>query len=185
MDITLETERLRLRPFIPADLEHLQVLDNDPEVMRFLAPISPEELRRDYLEGPYPDDHVAGIDRASGEFLGWFGIHPAREGHLDNPPGDLWLGYRLMPAAWGRGLATEGSKALIEKAFTALGASRVRATTMAVNIRSRRVMERSGLTYAGTYHLEWADPLPGTERGEVLYEVTRDGWERRRRTVGS
>ena len=177
---------MRLRRFVPADLEELHTLHNDPEVMRFLTggtPVSREEIRHGYLEEPFLDDHAAAIEGTTGEFLGWFGMHPAVDGHPgveDDAPGDFWLGYRLRVSAWGRGLATEGSRALVERAFTVPDAGRVRATTMAVNTRSRRVMERAGLSYVSTYHLEWDDPLPGTEQGEVLYEVTRGEWERRR-----
>jgi RimJ/RimL family protein N-acetyltransferase len=49
---------------------------------------------------------------------------------------------------------------------------------MAVNLASRRVMEKSGVTYVRTFHLEWEDPLPGTEHGEVEYALERADWER-------
>jgi hypothetical protein len=49
---------------------------------------------------------------------------------------------------------------------------------MAVNHASRRVMEKAGLEYVRTFHLEWEDPLPGTEYGEVEYALTRDDWRR-------
>ncbi|MFJ9146934.1 GNAT family N-acetyltransferase [Streptomyces sp. NPDC102270] len=35
--VFLETERLRLRAFAEADLDHLVALDGDPEVMRYLT----------------------------------------------------------------------------------------------------------------------------------------------------
>ncbi len=67
---------------------------------------------------------------------------------------------------------------LIDVAFTVLGARRVTAQTMAVNNRSRAVMERCGMYHTRTYHLEWNHPLPGTEEGEVEYEIRRDDWQR-------
>jgi len=48
----------------------------------------------------------------------------------DGPPDDVELGYRLLRSAWVNGYATEGSRALIDKAFTELGAQRVFAETM-------------------------------------------------------
>lgn len=42
---------------------------------------------------------------------------------------------------------------------------------MAVNTASRRVLEKSGLRYVRTLYLEFEDPLPGTEFGEVEYEL--------------
>ncbi|EEP72032.1 acetyltransferase [Micromonospora sp. ATCC 39149] len=85
------------------------------------------------------------------------------------------LGYRLRRAAWGRGLATEGSRALVRYAFTTLGLARVWAQTMAVNTASRRVMEKAGLRYVRTFHLDWDDPIEGTEHGEVEYELLHVG----------
>ncbi|MFG6192047.1 hypothetical protein [Nonomuraea sp. JJY05] len=48
-----------------------------------------------------------------------------------------------------------------------------------MNVRSRRVMEKCGLRLARTFHLEWENPLPGTEQGGVEYELTRADWEAR------
>src|SRR5439155_17559031 len=84
------------------------------------------------------------------------------------------LGYRLRFSAWGKGFATEGARALIHKAFTELPLDRVWAETMAVNTPSRRVMERAGLRHVRTYLLAFDDPIPGTEQGEVEYELWRD-----------
>ncbi|GGM30496.1 GNAT family N-acetyltransferase [Micromonospora yangpuensis] len=81
------------------------------------------------------------------------------------------LGYRLRRVAWGRGLATEGSRALLRYAFDTVGVRRVWAQTMAVNTRSRAVLERAGLRYVRTFHLHFDDPIPGTEHGEVEYEA--------------
>jgi hypothetical protein len=86
------------------------------------------------------------------------------------------LGYRLRRRAWGQGYATEGAQALVRLAFTDLGVREVVATAMAVNTGSRRVMEKAGLRYARTVHLDWPDPLPGTEHGDVEYRLLRDEW---------
>jgi RimJ/RimL family protein N-acetyltransferase len=86
------------------------------------------------------------------------------------------VGYRLGRRWWGRGLAVEGTRAIIAAAFSLLGARRLTAQTMAVNQRSRRVMERCGMRHVRTFHLEFDDPLPGTELGEVQYEITRAQW---------
>ena len=55
------------------------------------------------------------------------------------------LGYRLRRAAWGHGYATEGSIALVDKGFAEFGIERIVGWTMAVNTRSRRVLEKTGL----------------------------------------
>ncbi len=116
-----------------------------------------------------------------------------------SPPGNFWggstsdhfrppegsgrdeveLGYRLKRSAWGKGYATEGSRALIRKGFTELGVRRVFAQTMAVNTASRRVMEKAGLAYARTFHEDWQEPIVGAEHGEVEYALTKSDWERK------
>ncbi|MGC5017456.1 GNAT family N-acetyltransferase [Micromonospora sp. DT47] len=176
-DVLLETARLRLRRFTMADVDHLVELDGDPEVMRFLTNGRPTPLAtvRDELLprllGWY-DRHPglgrwAALDRAAGDFLGWFALDPSGDGT------EAELGYRLRRSVWGRGLATEGSRALVRHAFDTVGVRRVWAETMAVNNGSRRVMEKAGLRHVRTFHVDWDDPIPGTEHGEVEYELLR------------
>jgi RimJ/RimL family protein N-acetyltransferase len=62
---------------------------------------------------------------------------------------------------------------LIEAAFGPLGFDRVRAEAMAVNQASRRVMAKAGLRHIQTVFSNHAHPIPGTERGEVIYEIRR------------
>jgi RimJ/RimL family protein N-acetyltransferase len=93
-------------------------------------------------------------------------------------PIEAELGYRLRRQAWGRGLATEGSRALVHRGFTELGLRRVVAETMAVNYASRRVMEKVGLTLVREYHATFRDPIEGTKHGEVQYALDRADWNR-------
>ncbi|WP_233512443.1 GNAT family N-acetyltransferase [Micromonospora deserti] len=186
MTIFLRTDRLVLREFTTADAELLVELDGDPEVMRHLTggrPTPPEVVRHVTL--PRILAHYrrapglgwwAAADQSSGRFLGWFEFRPLHDGD----PREIELGYRLRRAAWGAGRATEGCQALIDKGFTALGVERVTANTMAVNTRSRRVMEKCGLRYVRTFHADWPEPIAGSEHGEVEYALTRREWHDRR-----
>lgn len=189
MHVLLETERLRLRRFTAADTEDLVALDADPEVMRYLTngrPTPREVVENELLPsilrcyerseaGRWALEDVAG-----GAFLGWLSLQPPQDGST----AELDLGYRLRRSAWGRGYATEGARALVRKAFSDLGAERVFAQTMAVNTRSRHVMEKAGLRHLRTFHLHWDDPIPGTEHGEVEYELLREDWLRLRLPTG-
>lgn len=180
----METERLRLRRFTLDDVDLLTGLDSDPEVMRFLTgkPTPREEIEnvvlpellKVYAEHPELGTFAA-EQKSDGAFIGWFGMQPTKEPAMVN------VGYRLHRTAWGKGYATEGTKALIDKAFGELGMDRVLADTMAVNHRSRAVMRRSGLRFVRVYHEHFDDPLPGTEFGEVQYAVDRPTWEAGRR----
>jgi RimJ/RimL family protein N-acetyltransferase len=187
------TERLALRRFTGADAANLLSLDSDPLVMRFLTGTtrSLAQVRDEVLPAlagchlRFPGfGYWAAQTRASGEFIGWFGLRPVTPTSdamvnwpdASGPTGVVSLGYRLRRSAWGQGYATEGARALVYLAFTGLGAREVVATTMAVNTGSRRVLEKAGLRYARTVHLDWPDPLDGNEHGDVEYRLLRDEW---------
>ncbi len=166
----VETPRLTLRPISPDDVQLLVDLDGDPEVMRYLTnrrPPSYEEMTRIVQESL--GHRWLAFERTANEFVGWFGLPPSADGEHE-------IGYRLRRAAWGQGLATEGVHALLDVAFAQLGARRVWAQTMTVNARSRRVLERCGMRYVRTFHEHFDDPIPGTEQGEVEYEIRHGDW---------
>ena len=185
----LETARLVLRHFTADDVDNIVGLDSDPEVMRYITGGRPTPRAEivdvvlpfwlAYYEQDNGHGFWAAVDKATGQYLGWFHFRPRPDG----PPagytaGDagVELGYRLLRAAWGRGYATEGSRALIDKGFTELGVERVYAETMAVNTGSRRVMEKAGLRYIRTFHQDWPERIPGDENGDVEYALTRAEW---------
>ncbi|MEV0596065.1 GNAT family N-acetyltransferase [Nonomuraea cavernae] len=178
MEIYLETDRLILRRFTEADADLLFELHNDPDVMRFLnggKPTPRDVIVNETLPRYISSGFFAAIERSTGAFLGWFHLRPPEGGD----PAEPELGYRLHKAAWGRGYGTEGSLALIGKAFGELGARRVFAMTMAVNRGSRRVMEKCGLRHVRTHFDHWPEPIEGAEEGEVEYEILRSDWEAR------
>ena len=184
MRVFLKTERLLLRRFTRADAQDLFDLDNDPEVMHFITggrTTLREEVENDvlpaflsYYEQGDRYGFWAAVEKSTGEFLGWFHFR-SREG---GDPDEAELGYRLKRSAWGKGYATEGSRALIQKGFTELGVSRVFAETMVVNAASRRVMEKSGLAFVRTFHQPWPYPIEGSEHGDVEYALRKADWER-------
>jgi len=187
VDTYLETERLALRRFTADDAALLIELDSDPAVMRYLTggeATAPDVVReRDlpnilagYEKWGGTFGLLAAHEKDSGAFIGWFLLRPESAGPLD----EVELGYRLRQAAWGKGYATEGSRALLRKAFTELGVRLVWAETMSVNHASRKVMEKLEMTVADTI------PTPpdmqtinGSEHGGVRYEIAKEQWEQR------
>jgi RimJ/RimL family protein N-acetyltransferase len=169
------TDRLVLRRFTESDVDNLVELDADPRVMRFLTNGKPtpradiEDRLLPRMLRLAPMGFWAAEDRGTGAFLGWFALEPGERGEVE-------LGYRLRAEAWGRGLATEGARALVRTAFDEFGVDRVWARTMTVNTASRRVMEKAGLRYVRTFHEHFDDPIPGTEHGEVEYGLRREEW---------
>ncbi|GAA2828896.1 GNAT family N-acetyltransferase [Crossiella cryophila] len=178
MAIFLTTERLVLTVPAPADLPDVIALHGDPEVMRYLsAPKSPAETEAGFtsrMSARYPRGlgYWIARRRETGEFLGWFELYPSE---ADSTV--VELGYRLATAAWGQGLASEGSIALVDKAFREHGVRVVTANTMAVNAGSRRVMEKAGLRFARTFFADWdGEEIEGSEQGDVEYQLTREEW---------
>lgn len=174
----LTTDRLELRPLSADEGDLLVELDGDPAVMEHLTGRStpPEEVLEVWLPQRTDPAHDAlGLGYWSayedGEFVGWFCLTPSGDGEAE-------LGYRLRQRAWGRGLASEGAARLLEHGFGTVRLDRVRAETMAVNTRSRAVLERIGLRHVRTDVRAWDDPLPGAELGEVVYELTAAEFER-------
>ena len=183
MQVFLETRRLVLRRFSADDADDLVALDADPDVMRFVTggvPTSRDEICNEVLPaflGYYERYEGYGfwavIEKATGEFLGWFHFRP----RADAAPGEVELGYRLRKSAWGKGYATEGSRALIRKGFTELGVQRVVAETMAVNTASRRVMEKADLRLVRTFHQPWPYPIEGDQFGVMEYALDKASWQ--------
>jgi RimJ/RimL family protein N-acetyltransferase len=191
VQVVLETERLVLRRLTRGDVDRLVELDADPAVMRFLTGGKPtpravieEELLPALLAEyeRFPGlGRWAAINRATEDFEGWFALAVPNGG--DGRV--VELGYRLRSQSWGIGLATEGAAALVEHAFARLGVQRVFAETMAVNAASRRVMEKAGLRFVRVFHLQWDDPIEGTEQGEVEYALELDQWQAKAVTAGA
>jgi len=72
---------------------------------------------------------------------------------------------------------------LIDKAFAELGVDRVVASTMVVNVASRRVMEKAGLRFVRIFHQPWPDRIEGEQEGDVEYALLRSEWEQELRDV--
>jgi RimJ/RimL family protein N-acetyltransferase len=170
----LQTTRLTLSPCCPSDRADFIDLELDPEVMRYLngghavdqEPIDPNAT---FLMPRGTEPHVWTARRtANGAFVGWFCLWPDSESVAE-------LGYRLRRMDWGQGLASESASALINWGFGSAGYDKIVAGTMAVNHGSRRVMEKIGMHYARTISCD-SNPFPGTEHGDVWYELTRSEW---------
>ncbi|MEA2513023.1 MAG: hypothetical protein QOJ59_2510 [Thermomicrobiales bacterium] len=194
MQVFLETERLFLRRFTADDVDNLFDLDSDPAVMRFISGglgTPREEIERDHIPA-YLDYYAryegygfwAVVEKATGDFLGWFHFRPHEGAPLDQPE----LGYRLRRSAWGKGYGTEGARALIAKGFAELGVQRVVAFAYGENLASRRVMEKVGMRQVRTFRLtpeQLREMLGVTDPSlfdgdDVEYAITKAEWEQQR-----
>ena len=173
---TLESPRVILRNWRDDDVEAFARMNADSRVTEF-------------LRGAYPRERSEAVAAAIRSELdrngyGWWvlevrngepfaGVIALQEVPFAAPFTPAYeIGWRLPFESWGRGYATEGASAALDHAFGALHWPEVVAFTVRGNSRSRRVMERLGMSYdpADDFDhpkLEPGDPL----RPHVLYRV--------------
>jgi len=151
--LEIRTERLHMRRLTREHLPDLVELDSDPEVMRYInggQPNSREVYEAELLPRmtAWDEEPYGFLAAYEGErFVGWFHLRPTVA------PGEtmLELGYRLRRDVWGRGLATEGARALVRYAFEVLGEEAVDACADPRNAGSIGVMVKCGMEYAGRF----------------------------------
>jgi [ribosomal protein S5]-alanine N-acetyltransferase len=166
--LPIETERLLMRRFEPErDSEPMLAVYGDPEVMRFIPGGAYSGLGavRARLTR-YAEEHDsrgfsfwAVVERESGEVVGDAGFGVFRE------TGDVELGYTLKRDRWGRGYATEASRACLDAGFAHLEPARIVAVVDEENARSFRVAERLGMVRIGTVRTD--------SRPHALFAVSR------------
>ncbi len=188
VELILETERLRLRPLLEADLDLGLELLTDPAVMNLVTgPMTAEEVK---AEMPDAVRRCAGgavgiwcvENKVSGEKLGTGILLPlpieaedtewdliARD---DISEREIEVGYLLKPAAWGQGYATEVCRRLLRFAFEATDWPQVVAVTDPKHHASGKVLLKSGMTAEGLRHA-YATEVLG-------YRITREAWLGRR-----
>jgi len=173
--LAIETPRLTLRRWRESDHEPFVRINCDPRVMEFF----PACLTREESDGliaraeAHFEQHgfgpCAAELRGTGELAGFVGLMvPEFEAHFTPC---VEIGWRLGAAYWNQGLATEGAEALLKFAFGELGLGEVVSFAVAENLRSRRVMEKIGMTYDCDFEhprLPEGHPL----RRHVLYRKT-------------
>jgi RimJ/RimL family protein N-acetyltransferase len=153
----LETKRLKLEKFQTGDEQLLFDLDSNPNVIKYVGGERASiEVYRDTIIN-YLDFYSLNRDcgffkviyKNTNEFIGWFHLRPEQ----DNPDDFslLELGYRLKEEFWGQGLATEGSEALLKKAFTDLHVDIVSAMAYHENKASFRIMEKIGMSFISEF----------------------------------
>lgn len=143
------TQRLLLRHFHVADLDDMAALFADPEVMRFGRGPQTRDWTQQWLRGCLEDYHQkwgfglwAVVHQPDRRLIGFCGL--TRFEDVDGRP-EIEVGYRLLPAYWNRGLATEAAGAVRDYAFDHLGLRRLIALIEPANVRSVHVAEKIGL----------------------------------------
>lgn len=174
----LQTERLLLRRWQPGDRVPFAALNADPRVTEFLPGMlsrQESDAFADRIETHF-EKHGFGlwaievVDVAS--FAGFVGLSvPGFDAHFTPC---VEIGWRLAPTYWGRGYATEGARAALAFGFDELKLDEIVSFTAPENLRSRRVMDRIGMTHSASDDFDHpALPEGHALRRHVLYRTNR------------
>jgi RimJ/RimL family protein N-acetyltransferase len=176
MTEALTTPRLHLRRWRKTDRIPFQAINADPRVMEFMpGPLSAQHS--DDLIGrieQHLDRHGFGLYAAElledKTLIGFIGLNIPGYDAPFMPA--VEIGWRLAVDYWGRGLATEGARAVVDRAFNTLQLSSLVSFTVPENLRSRRVMEKLGMTHDPANDFDHPSLPPGHRfRHHVLYRL--------------
>lgn len=166
----IETTRLLLRKFTPADLEPLIAMRCVPEVGKYLGGEKLQNAKA--ITGrmqAYTDSYekngfgvCAMIWRETGEFFGWSGLQP-----LDGTT-EIEVGYGMKQEFWRRGIGLECAEAWLDFGFYEKNLNRIVALAEPNNTGSWRIMEKLGMTYEKTeFHYDMKCKF---------YAISKDEW---------
>jgi RimJ/RimL family protein N-acetyltransferase len=113
--------------------------------------------------------------RRGGGFIGFVGLNVPSFDAPFTPC--VEIGWRLAAEYWGQGLATEGAHAIVRYGFDTLGLDQLVSFTVPANARSRRVMEKIGMTHDPADDFDHPRlPAGHPLRHHFLYRVHRSAW---------
>jgi RimJ/RimL family protein N-acetyltransferase len=169
MPLPIVTERLMMRRYEAGDLHQLHAsLYSDDDAMALLGGARDIAGTRAALERSMNQQEVGGfsfwpvIERESGHLIGEAGLFPLSPGGPE-----IALGYAFAAPYWGKGYATEASRAVLAEAFGPLDLDHVVAITREANLGSRRVLQKLGFRMEGCRHVWGAEQL--------FFVLERDG----------
>jgi RimJ/RimL family protein N-acetyltransferase len=174
----LTTKRLRLRLWRDEDLPAFAALNSDPRVMQYMPKLLDRAESDAFAERIKENFARTGFGlwavevTGTADFIGFTGLSVPRFEARFTPC--VEIGWRLAFDYWGHGYATEAACAARDYGFSQLGLKEIVSFTVTANQRSRKVMERIGMTHfpEDDFHhplLPEGHPL----RYHVLYRLDR------------
>ena len=180
----LNSSRLLLRQWRDADLDHFARMSANPAVMQHLLPL-PDRAASDAVAQRFRE-HFAQHDfgfwavelPGMCPFIGCVGLmHVGYNAHFTPA---VEIGWRLDPAYWGRGYATEAARLALDDGFERLPLQEVVALTVPANLRSQAIMQRLGMRRAASDDFDHPRVPDGHPlKRHVLYRLQRSEWRRR------
>ncbi len=179
--MNISTTRLSLTEISWNDLEEIHSLHSIFEVDEFNTvgiPKDIEETREKiapYIEAPNstPQSKYTWAIRLndSNEFIGLAGLSVSNDRFNI---GEIF--YKLNPKFWGKGYATEVSKKMIEVGFETFKLHRIEAGFATKNIKSKRVLEKSGMVKEGI--LRKILPIRGEWIDSSMYSILEEEYQK-------
>ncbi len=166
--IIFETERLIVRQYTEEDKDNMFLLGGNESVMQYIRPVSTKKESDQFLldnialyeKNPH-GGRWAVIEKTKGIFTGSFAIIP-----IPSQPEKIQLGYSLLPENWGKGYATELTKAGLDYFINNYTLSEIYGLTEVPNIASQKVLLKAGFQPAGS--------MMEGEKELLIFVVKRD-----------
>ena len=177
----IATPRLLLRPWNERDLPAFAAMNADVRVMEFMPKLL-DRTESDALAARIVEHfnrHGFGFWAVEvptvTSFAGFVGLSiPRFQAHFTPC---VEVGWRLAYEQWGHGYATEAARAAIDFGFTNAGLAQIVSFTVPDNLRSRRVMQRVGMTHLPADDFEHPNLAEGHRlRRHVLYRLQQVDW---------
>jgi ribosomal-protein-alanine N-acetyltransferase len=150
--LTLQTERLLLRPLEKGDAGMMYALNEDMEVLQYTGDTQFESVAavEEFLEQydqyeKYGTGRMVVILKGTGEILGWCGL----KYHPDTKEYDI--GYRFFKKHWRKGYATESAAASMEYGLRTLGLNQIVGHARKENAASIRIFEKINMAFLEQY----------------------------------
>lgn len=178
---TLTTPRLLLRAWRDSDREPFATLNADPRVMEFFPSVldrAASDATVERIEAHFAK-HGFGLWAVelpgSAPFAGFVGLMIPSFTAAFTPC--VEIGWRLAREYWGHGYASEGARAVLDFGFDRLALDEIVSLTAVGNQRSRRVMERIGMTRTADDDFDHPLVAPGHPLcRHVLYRLSKARW---------
>ena len=174
LETPIETARLRIRRFAPADWAAVYAYASDSAVMAWIpdGPMTEAQAREFAADNAGPEAvALAVVLKDAGRLIGTLAFHPWFA------PRTWEIGWVFHPAYHGQGYATEAARALADYAFAVVHIHRLIATCQPQNPASWRVMEKLGMRREG-YFQQCIHREDGTWWDEYFYAVLESEWGR-------
>lgn len=159
MNLTLQTNRLILRPLEISDAQAMFDMNKNPEVHKYLWQTPEKNIEEStkvikYVQEQYKENKIgrfATILKETNEFIGWTGIKFVNDQTENGNTNFYDYGYRLDEKFWNKGYATEASIAWLDYGFNQMKIEKMNAYTHFENGASNHILQKVGFNFIEDY----------------------------------